>query len=141
MRHRGRYRTGKLSRHYRYFKMKVMLSPQATKIYNLVENTIEETTSVFSDNSTSYVNISDYVEVQIQEKSDAQTTKATLQWLHIAIANSKRWLLGIYHMIKGKHLQNYVHELCDKLNRRCFGNRLFNRISILLARFRITKIF
>ncbi len=106
--------TGKKSRQCRYFKMKVLNSHQALEIDDLVEESIKETTLVFSDKSTSYVNISDFVEAHIQEKSDVQTTKPTLQWVHIAIANSKRWLLGIHHMIKGKYLQNYLNEFCYK---------------------------
>ena len=126
--------TGKTSRQCRYFKMKVLSSHMAKEIDDLVEETIEDRTLVFSDKSTSYVNIGDYVEVHVQEKSDELTTKTTLKWVHIAIANSKRWLLGIHHMIKGKYLQNYLNEFCYKLNRRYFGNRLFNRLSIALAK-------
>lgn len=50
--------------------MKVLSSHQAREIENLVEQTIEKKTLVFSDKSTSYVNIGDYVEVNVQEKSD-----------------------------------------------------------------------
>ena len=126
--------TGKATRQCRYFKMKVLSSHKAKGIDNLLEDIIDEQTLVFSDKSTSYVNIADYVDVHIQEKSDANTTKTTLQWVHIAIANAKRWLLGIHHMIKGKYLQNYLNEFCYKLNRRYFGNRLFNRTSIAVAK-------
>jgi hypothetical protein len=93
--------TGKVSRQCRYFKMKVLGSHEAKEIDNLMEESKDEKTLVFSDKSTSYVNISDYVEVHTQEKSDAETTKTTLEWVHIAIANAKRWILGIHHMIKG----------------------------------------
>ncbi|HIP36061.1 MAG TPA: IS1595 family transposase, partial [Crocinitomix sp.] len=41
-------------------------------------------------------------------------------WVHIAISNAKRTLLGIYHKIKGKYLQLYLDEFCYKLNRRYF---------------------
>ena len=126
--------TGKASRQCRYFKMKVLTSHEAQEIDDLVEGIIDEKTIVFIDKSTSYVNIGDYVDVHIQEKSDANTTKTTLQWVHIAIANAKRWLLGIHHMIKGKYFQNYLNEFCYKLNRRYFGNRLFNRTSIAVAK-------
>ena len=125
--------TGEVTRQCRNFKMKVLDSHEAKEIDNLVEESLDDKTLVFSDKSTSYVNISDYVEVHIQEKSDVHTTKTTLQWVHIAIANAKRWLLGIHHMIKGKYLQNYLNEFCYKLNRRYFGDRLFSRTSIAVA--------
>jgi hypothetical protein len=85
---------------------------------------------VFSDKSTSYVDISDFVELQMTEKSDKQTTAETLKWVHIAISNAKRNLLGNYHEIKGKCLQLYLNEFCYKLNRRYFGEKLFYRLVI-----------
>jgi len=50
----------------------------------------DEQTIVFTDKSTSYVNIADYVEIHLSEKSNEQTTKETLKWVHIAISNAKR---------------------------------------------------
>jgi hypothetical protein len=49
---------------------------------------------VFTDKSTSYVNIADYVDIHISEKSTEQTTKETLKWVHIAISNAKRNFVG-----------------------------------------------
>ncbi len=46
-----------------------------------------------------------------------KSTKTTLKWVHIIIANAKRTLLGIYHKIKGKYLQLYLDEFTYKLNR------------------------
>ena len=64
---------------------------------------MEDDAIVFSDKSTSYVDISDLVELHVTEKSDAKTTKETLKWVHIAISNAKRTLLGNYHKIKRKY--------------------------------------
>jgi len=126
--------TGKQSRHCRYFKMKVLENHQADTIDNIVRQNIAEKSIVFSDKSTSYINISDLVEVHVTEKSSNQTTKTTLQWVHIAISNAKRTLLGIYHKIKGKYLQMYLDEFCYKLNRRYFGKHLFDRLTLALAK-------
>ncbi|WP_257669748.1 IS1595 family transposase [Parapedobacter tibetensis] len=80
--------------------------------------------------STSYVDISHLVELHVTEKSDAKTTKETLKWVHIAISNAKRTLLGNYHKIKRKYLQLYLNEFIYKLNRRYFGDKLFDRLVI-----------
>lgn len=125
--------TGEKSSHCRYFKMKVLTSHRSGEIDETVGGNFDETSIVFSDKSTSYVNISDYVEMHIMEKSGKETTSTTLKWVHIAIANAKRTLLGIYHKIKGKYLQNYLDEFCYKLNRRYFGERLFDRLAIAIA--------
>lgn len=125
--------SGKVSRHTRFFKMKVLESHSSSEINKVVRQNINDKSVVFSDKSTSYVDISEYVEVHVSEKSTKETTRKTLPWTHIAIANAKRTLLGIYHKIKGKYLQLYLDEFCYKLNRRYFGNSLFDRLIIATA--------
>lgn len=126
--------TGKKSKQCRYFKMKVLDSHEAKSINNTVQENIDEKAIVFSDKSTSYVDISNYIETHVMEKSDKQTTNSTLKWVHIAISNAKRTLLGIYHKIKGKYLQLYLDEFCYKLNRRYFGEHLFERLILAVAK-------
>lgn len=113
--------------------MKVLEGQGAEEINGFIEENISERSIVFSDKSTSYFDIAEYVEVHVTEKSTKETTKTTLQWVHIAISNAKRTLLGIYHKIKGKYLQLYLNEFCYKLNRRYFGDRLFDRLTIAVA--------
>ena len=121
--------TGKKSRHCRYFKMNVIPDHKAESVNQTIVQNLDDASIVFSDQSTSYINIADYVEVHISERSSVQTTKTTLKWVHIAISNAKRTLLGIYHKIKGCYLQLYLDEFCYKLNRRYFGDRLFDRLT------------
>lgn len=123
-------KTGKKQKQCRYFKMKVLPNHKSDSVDQSIEDNILNKGIVFSDKSTSYVNISDFVEVHVTEKSNRQTTISTLKWVHIAISNAKRTLLGIYHKIKGKYLQNYLDEFCYKLNRRYFGENLFDRLII-----------
>lgn len=125
--------TGKKSSHCRYFKMKVLDTFERHEINEVIQQNVKETTIVFSDKSTSYVDISKFVEVHIMEKSDKETTQTTLRWVHIAISNAKRTLLGIYHKIDGKYLQSYLDEFCYKLNRRYFGEKLFDRLLIAVS--------
>ena len=122
--------TGKKSKHCRYFKAKVLGTHKKEETTEELKNTLEESTIVFSDQSTSYVDIADYVKLHITEKSDRQTTIETLQWVHITISNAKRNLLGNYHKIKGKYLQLYLNEFIYKLNRRYFGEKMFDRLVI-----------
>lgn len=122
--------TGEKSSHCRYFKAKVLTDHTAEQINETIQESISEKSVVFSDKSTSYIDISDYVEIHITEKSDKQTTKETLRWVHIAISNAKRNFLGNHHKIKGKYLQLYLNEFVYKLNRRYFGEKLFDRLVI-----------
>lgn len=121
--------TGKVERQCRYFKAKVLESHKSGEADEVLKNSIDgEQNIVFTDQSTSYVDIADYVELHISEKSSDETTKETLKWVHIAISNAKRNFVGTYH--KKKYLQLYLNEFIYKLNRRYFGERLFDRLVI-----------
>ncbi|VAW45521.1 Mobile element protein [hydrothermal vent metagenome] len=41
-----------------------------------------------------------------------------LPWVHIAIANLKRFLLGTFHGISQHYVQEYLNEFCYRFNRR-----------------------
>ena len=125
--------TGKRSKQCRYFKMRVLDTHKKEEVNTLIGDNFQDTSIVFSDKSTSYVDIGDYVQVHITEKSSEQTTTTTLKWVHIAISNPKRTLLGISHKIKGKYLQNYLDEFCYKLNRRYLDENLFDRLVIAVT--------
>lgn len=122
--------TGQKSKSCRYFKAIVLEDDTAEGINDLVQKTIAESSIVFTDQSTSYVDISTLVEIHISEKFTKETTKDTLRWVHIFISNAKRNLLGNYHKIKRKNLQLYLNEFVYKLNRRYFGDKIFDRIVI-----------
>lgn len=126
--------TGEKSKHCRYFKMRVIDGHQSEHTDQVIQDSLSEKSIVFSDKSTSYVDIAKHVETHIMEVSNKNTTKTTLQWVHIAISNAKRNLLGIFHKIKGKYLQKYLNEFCYKLNRRYFGERLFERLTLAVAK-------
>ncbi len=118
--------TGKTSSQCRYFKMKVLESHNKEEVNKQIIEYINQKAIIFSYKSTSYEDFSELVETHISSKSDKEITKTTLKWVHIAISNAKRNLLGVYRIIKGKYLQAYLNEFCYMLNRRYFGKRLFD---------------
>ena len=123
--------TGKVDRQCRYFKAKVLDDYKTEGIDETLKKSIsDEQTIVFTDKSSSYVNIADYVEIHLNEKSNEQTTKETLKWVHITISNAKSNFTGNYHKFKRKYLQYYLNEFVYKLNRRYFGERIFDRLVI-----------
>lgn len=126
-------KTGKQSSHFRYAKMKVLNSHNADEINAVATDSIEKNSVIISDKSTSYEDFSALFDTHVSFKSDAETTKTTLKWVHLTIGNAKRNLLGVYHMINTKYLQNYLNEFCYRLNRRYFGERLFDRMAIALV--------
>jgi transposase-like protein len=48
----------------------------------------------------------------------AEKVDEWLPWVHIVIGNLKRFLLGTYHGVQGKYLQEYINEFCYRFNRR-----------------------
>ncbi len=51
-----------------------------------------------------------------------------LPWVHIAISNAKRFLLGTYHGVSHKYLQAYLDEFCYRFNRRMREGELASRL-------------
>jgi transposase-like protein len=49
-------------------------------------------------------------------------------WVHIALSNLKRFLLGTHHKVERKHLANYVAEFNYRLNRRTMEPDLMIRL-------------
>ena len=123
--------TGKVARQCRYFKAKVVEDHKAYARDVTIENKIQtEQTIVSTDKSTSYINIADYVEIHMSEKSSETTTKETLECVHIEISNAKRNFVGNYHKIKKKYLQSYLNEFVYKLNCKYFEERILERLVI-----------
>ena len=122
--------TGRKEKQVRFFKAKVLDGHGGEEISETIKESLDNQSIVFTDKSTSYLDIADFVELHVMEKSSKETTEETLKWVHIAISNAKRNLLGNYHKIKRKYLQLYLNEFIYKLNRRYFGDRLFERLII-----------
>jgi hypothetical protein len=51
-----------------------------------------------------------------------------LSWVHVAIGNLKTFLLGTFHGVSGKHLQEYLDEFSYRFNRRFVEKKIPNRL-------------
>lgn len=85
---------------------------------------------LFTDKNKAYEDIENIVDAHFTVVSGKEITNDTFKWVHKAISNLKRKLLGINHMITYKYLQNYLNEFDYKLNWRYFGEQLFDRLII-----------
>ncbi len=56
-----------------------------------------------------------------------------LPWVHIVISNLKRFLLGTYHGISHRYLQEYLDEFIYRFNRRFWEPEIPNRLLQLCA--------
>jgi hypothetical protein len=94
---------GKKRKSCRYFKMKTLDAHKTESIDQVIEDYIDKESVVFSGRANTYLNISNYVDTHMSEKSTKEAA-AALKWVHIAISNAKRNLLGVYHKIKDLRL-------------------------------------
>ena len=62
--------------------------------------------------------------------ADKKKVAKIFPWVHTAISNAKKKLLGLHHHVKDEYMQNYLNEFCYKFNRRHAGIKLFDRLII-----------
>lgn len=122
--------SGKMGRHCVFFKLKVFGDVTRESAEVFVKESIDPKSVLLTDKCPANVNFEKIVENHIKVKSSYGFANGDLNWLHTAISNLKRNLLGIYHMVSEKHLQSYLNEFANKFNRRYFGDKLFDRLFI-----------
>ena len=119
----------------RYVKRMVVEDLKAATIEQEVERNIKSDSTVKTDGFRSYSNLKNKVKEHQQQVVPAKQADKILPWVHTVISNAKRQLLGIHHSVSSKYFQNYLNEFCYKLNRRYFGEKLFDRLIIAAVNF------
>ena len=56
--------------------------------------------------------------------TDKTKVSKIFPWVHKAVSNAKKKLLGLHHHVNDKYMQNYLNEFCYKFNRGYFGIKL-----------------
>ena len=115
---------------FRYVKMQVLDNMLGETVIKQVQNNIKTESVVKTDNYSSYSGIKNNVWCHFASCVKPKDASKVLPWVHTAISNVKRSLLGTYHMVSMKYIQDYLDEFCYKVNRRYFGNDLFDRLLI-----------
>jgi hypothetical protein len=92
-----------------------------------VKENVRKESMVKTDNYTSDTRIKDHVWCHFPRKVKPDQTGKIFPWVHTMIANAKRTMLGVHHMVYKKYTQNFLDEFCYKVNRRYFGGQLFDR--------------
>ena len=116
--------------HCGFFKLKVLDDVTKESVEEFVKVLIDPISVLFTYKNPAYVNLEKMVENHIKIKLSNASAYGDLNWVHTAISILKRNLLGIYHMVSEKHLHSYLNEFTYKLNRRYFGDKLFDRLFI-----------
>jgi hypothetical protein len=112
----------------RYFKMVVCPRFDADTARTTIQTHIAENTAMLTDGYSTYQQLAKEFTHMKTEKIPKKMAHILLPWVHTAIGNAKKVLQGIHQHTTAGYLQNYLDEFCYKLNRRYFGNRIFERI-------------
>ena len=115
---------------FRFVRMLVVDNLKGQTVGEKVAENIKYDVVVKTDNYSSYSKIKDQVWCHIPQKVSPKDGGKVLPWVHTMISNAKRTLLGVHHKISMKYAQNYLDEFCYKVNRRNFGEQLFDRLLI-----------
>jgi hypothetical protein len=123
-------KSGQKPRRVGYLKMKVIDNLQSDTINEHVKTLACEAKEVDTDDSTSYVDLKNFVPKHNAQVIPKEKVGEILPWVHIAISNAKRQIISTFHNVKPEFLQKYLDEFCYKFNRRYFGEALFNRLLV-----------
>ena len=112
-----------------FVKMNVISSLSKDEVSCEAMKMIQKSATVITDGRRCYKGLkaicSKHEEVVVKDK---KKVSKVFPWVHIAISNAKKKILGLHHQVKDDYMQNYLNEFCYKFNRRYFGDKLFDRL-------------
>jgi transposase-like protein len=112
-----------------YAKMEIMKNIKSETLVEFAQHNIEDGSTINSDAYSSYKKA--FAKSKFPHnpmKFEPKENPDHLDWLHRIVGNAKAYILGTYHGLGAKHLQAYLSEFCFRLNRRTFGEKLFDRL-------------
>jgi hypothetical protein len=107
--------------------MEVINSVSKKNIEDFAKWRIKAQQTVRTDVSPSNSNLETHV-THIAKVTPPEEATEWLPWVHIAIANLKRFLLGTFNGTSKIYLQEYLDEFCYRFNRRFWGSEIPNRL-------------
>lgn len=111
----------------RYIKINVVESLSKKDIAYEARSMVCKDAIVLTDGKTSYRVLDSIVKkhkaVIVKDKTEVCKI---FPWVHIAISNVRKKILGLHHSVQENYMQNYLNEFCYKFNRRTKGKALFH---------------
>lgn len=114
--------------HAGYLSMKSVAHVSAEKVEAVIEQKLMEGATLKTDGYPSYKGTSRIGYQHHGMKVPPTQASTLLPWVHIAIANAKRYLLGTYHGVSHKHMMSYLAEYCYRFNRRWNESDMTSRL-------------
>lgn len=114
--------------HAGFISMQTIDSMKRTDIEPVVKERIDPEQTIRTDGFKSFHHLTELGHEHIGTPVPPKQAAEDLPWVHIAISNAKRFLLGTYHGVSHKHLQQYLDEFCYRFNRRAWEKQLTSRL-------------
>jgi len=112
-----------------HLKMQVMEDLKAETINNTIKSTVNEGTNAITDKYRGYVKLKDLLKHEQINTSEIKEVHTVFPWVHSAIGNAKKIMIGFHHSVGKEYLQSYLNEFCYKFNRRYIPD-LFERVLV-----------
>jgi hypothetical protein len=103
----------------------------AASVRAFIESKVKARSALLTDAWAGYGGLSwrGFPHAAIPLGNDRKLLQRFFPWVHIALSNLKRFLLGTHHKPQPKHLARYVAEFTYRLNRRRQERSLFHRLT------------
>jgi len=110
-----------------FIAMEAVDSVSMKNIENFVKRRIKAKQTVRTDGLPANNGVAPHV-THISKITPPEMANEWLPWVHAAIANLKRFLLGTFHGTSKRYLQDYLNEFCYRFNRRFWEAEIPNRL-------------
>ena len=110
-----------------FLAMEVIDSVNIHNIHDFATRRIKQAQTVRSDALPASNGLVVHVD-HVSRITPPEMANQWLPWVHIAIANLKRFLLGTYHGTSNRYLRDYLNEFCYRFNRRFWEAEIPNRL-------------
>ncbi len=111
-----------------YIAMQIMESLTGENVEKVTKKYIESGQNIRTDGFKSFAILDKLGHQHDGRPIPKSKAHEELPWVHIAISNAKRFLLGTYHGVSRKYLQDYLNEFCYRFNRRSWEKQLTDRL-------------
>lgn len=99
-------------------------------VQHFAETTFQENSKIRSDGYRSYIAGLENFD-HTHQVYDPQA--GMLHWLHTVLSNAKAYIIGTYHGLPQKNLQDYLNEFCYRFCRRNLKGKLLDRLVLAVA--------
>jgi len=117
----------------RFCKIKIIKRLDSRSVKAFTTPRIAKGSQVRTDGLFVYRALTKYGYLHEAVVGSGKDNKNLLHWTHVIISNAKAFILGTFHGLDKKHLQQYLDEFCYRFNRRYREAEMFDRLLLACA--------